>query len=158
MKVLSTLASNTSQVEDPVKGSLDSPVVVSGTAVLPEGTQITGNVTDAKGSGRVKGRATLSYRFSRLVVDKESIPIRTAAVKHEAGSDTKSDVKKGGVGAGVGAIIGGVAGGGQGAAIGAVAGGAGTVLATKGKEVEVAPGTVVQALLQEPVTVTVRIK
>ena len=48
-------------------------------------------------------------------------------------------MKKGGAGAGLGAIVGGIAGGGQGAAIGAVAGGTGAVLATKGREVEIAP-------------------
>ena len=49
-------------------------------------------------------------------------------------------------------------GGGKGAAIGAVAGGAGAVLGTKGKEVQVEPGTVVSVLLQEPVTVQVPIR
>ena len=43
-------------------------------------------------------------------------------------------------------------------AIGAVTGGAGTVLATKGREVEVAAGTVVNVLLQESMTVRVPVK
>ena len=59
-------------------------------------------------------------------------------------------MKKGGVGAGLGAIVGGIAGGGKGAAIGAVAGGTGTVPATKGREVEIAPGTVVTACCRAP--------
>jgi hypothetical protein len=69
-----------------------------------------------------------------------------------------SSRKKGGSGAGLGAVVGGIAGGGKGAAIGAVAGGAGTVLATKGCEVEIAPGTVVTAVLQSALTVRVPIK
>ena len=156
--VLSTLASNTSKVEDPVKGSLAKPVVVSGLTAIPSGSQISGTVTDAKESGRVKGRATIAFRFDRMVVRDESIRIHAAPLTREAAKDTASDVKKGGLGAGVGAIVGGVVGGGKGAAIGAVAGGAGTVMATKGKEVQVASGTVVPVLLQEPITVQVPIR
>ena len=75
-----------------------------------------------------------------------------------AAADKKSDVKKGGLGAGAGAIVGGVIGGGTGAAVGAVAGGAGTVLATKGSEVEIPSGTVLNVLVQDPITVRVAVK
>jgi hypothetical protein len=158
VKLLSTIASNKSQVEDPVKGSIATPVTVSGITALATGTPITGTVTDAKASGRVKGRASLAFRFDRLVVNDESLRIQTASVSLQAGADTKSDVKKGGLGAGLGAVVGGIAGGGKGAAIGAVAGGTATVLATKGNEVEVPSGTVVSVLLQDPLTVTVPVK
>ena len=158
VNVLSTLASDKSHPEDPVKGSLSKPVVVSGATALPTGTPITGSVVSAEESGRVKGRAAIAFRFDRMVVNDETLRIATATVHREAAKDTKSDVKKGGIGAGVGAIVGGVIGGGKGAAIGAVGGGAGTVLATKGEEVQVPAGTVVSVLLQDPITVTVPIK
>ena len=155
--VLSTLASNTSKVEDPVRGSLTEPVVVSGQTVLPKGAELSGSVTDVKQSGRVKGKASLAFHFDRLSARKETHRIQTAPVTIEAEGSTKKDVKKGGIGAGVGAIVGGIAGGGSGAAIGAVVGGAGTVLATKGDEVQVPPGTVVPVLVQEGLTVRVPI-
>jgi hypothetical protein len=158
VSVLSTLASNTSHPEDAVKGSISKPVVVSGDTALPKGTQLTGSVISAEESGRVKGRAAIAFRFDRIVVNGETMRIQTATVHREAAKDTKSDVKKGGLGAGIGAIVGGVIGGGKGAAIGAVGGGAGTVLATKGAEVQVPAGTVVSVLLQDPLTVTVPIK
>jgi len=158
VKVLNTLASDTSKVEDPVKGSLAKSVVVSGATAIPEGSQITGSVLEAKESGRVKGKAALAFRFDRLVVRGETHRIQTARVANEAASDKKSDVKKGGLGAGLGAVVGGIAGGGKGAAIGAVAGGAGTIMATKGNEVHLAPGTIVTVLLQDPLTVSVPIK
>jgi hypothetical protein len=153
--VLNTLASDKSKVEDAVKGSLAKPVVVAGVTAIPAGSQITGTVIDAKESGRVKGRATIAFRFDRLVANDETIRIRTAAVTRQAAKDTSGDLKKGGLGAGAGAIVGGILGGGKGAAIGAVAGGAGTVMATKGKEVQVPSGTVVSVLLQDPITVLV---
>jgi hypothetical protein len=125
---------------------------------LPVGTQMLGSVTEAAESGRVKGKASVAFRFDRLVVNDETVRVQTAKVQVTAAADTKSDVKKGGLGAGAGAIVGGVIGGGKGAAIGAVAGGAGTVLATKGSEVEIPSGTVVKVLVQDPITVRVAVK
>jgi hypothetical protein len=155
--VLSTLASNTSKVEDLVRGALAKPVVVAGTTAMPEGTEIRGSVLEVKESGRVKGKASIAFRFDRVAIGDETHRIQTARVTLVADDKKSDDVKRGGVGAGVGAIVGGVAGGGSGAAIGAVAGAAGTVLATKGREVEVAPGTVVTVLVQERLTVRVPI-
>ncbi len=111
--VLSTLGSNTSQVEDPVRGALAEPVVVSGHTALPKGTEITGTVTDAKDSGRVKGKASIAFRFERVRFDNENLPIQTARVTIEAAQNKGDDVKKGGAGAGLGAIVGGIAGGGK---------------------------------------------
>ena len=156
--LLSSVASNRSKVEDPVKGSIAKAVTISGMTALPVGTQILGLVTDAAESGRVKGKASVSFRFDRLVVDGETVRVHTANVRREAAADTKSDVKKGGLGAGAGAIVGGVLGGGKGAAIGAVTGGAATVLATKGSEVELPSGTVVSVLVQDPIMVRVALK
>jgi hypothetical protein len=156
--VLSAIASNTSTVEDPVRGALAKPVAVSGSTAVPAGAQISGSIIDVKESGRVKGRALLAFRFDRIVVRGETHQIQTARVIREAESSTRDDVKKGGIGAGVGAVVGGIAGGGKGAAIGGVAGGTGAVLATRGDEVEIAPGTVVDVLLQEPLTVRVPIE
>ena len=158
VSVLSTLGSKTSQIEDPVRGALAEPVIVSGRTALPKGTEITGTVTDAKESARVKGKALLAFRFERLTFDGESHRIQTAKVTIEAQQNKGDDVKKGGAGAGLGAIVGGIAGGGKGAAIGAVAGGTGAVLVTKGKEVEIPPGTVVSALLQSALTIRVPVK
>lgn len=156
--VLSTLASNTSKVEDPVHGALAEPLVVSGRTTLPKGTEINGTVLEVKESGRVKGKASIVFRFERLLFDGETYRIQTARIAREAGQNKGDDVKKGGLGAGVGAVVGGIAGGGTGAAIGAVAGGTTTVLATKGREVEIPPGTVVAALVQSALTVRVSMR
>ena len=50
-------------------------------------------------------------------------------------------------GAGVGAIIGGILGGVRGALAGILIGGGGTVAATEGNEVDLAPGTVLRVRL-----------
>jgi hypothetical protein len=151
------LASDTSQVEDPVEGRLARAVVVSHTTVLPAGARVTGSVIDAKRSGRVKGRALIAVRFNRIVAHGERYQIQTARISREAAASTKSDVKKGGIGAGVGAVIGGIAGGGKGAAIGGVVGGAGTVMATRGKEVQLPAGTTLSTRLTSPLEVRVAV-
>jgi hypothetical protein len=156
--VLSNLGSETSQVEDVVKGVLAKPIVIDGTTVAPQGAEVRGVVSDAKKSGRVKGKASLGIAFDRLTVRGETHQIQTAPVVLEAQDKKSDDVKKGGLGAGLGAVVGGIAGGGSGAAIGAVAGGAGTVLATKGREVELPAGTVVNVLMQSPLTLKVTLK
>jgi uncharacterized protein YcfJ len=115
-------------------------------------------VIEVHQSGRVKGKASVAFRFERLTLRGETVRVQMARVRREAAQDKKQDVRRGGVGAGLGAVVGGVIGGGKGAAIGAAAGGTGAVLGTKGNEVEIQPGTVVTALLQEPVTVDVPIE
>jgi hypothetical protein len=109
----------------------------------------------------VKGRAELAFRFNNLTISgSEEHRIQTGTIAREAESTVKKDALKVGVGAGAGAIIGGIVGGGKGAAIGtAVGGGAGTasVLATKGKEVQLGPGATVSVKLTQPVTVRVPI-
>ena len=151
----SALASDTSHVEDPVEGRLASAVVVSRTRVLPAGARVMGSVINATRSGRVKGRASLAIRFDRVVVHGEPYQIQTARITRVAGSSTSSDVKKGGIGAGVGAVVGGIAGGAKGAVVGGVLGGTGTVLATRGKEVELPAGTTVSTRLTSSLEVRV---
>jgi len=155
LKLETRISSANSKAEDPVSGTLTKPVVVSGTTVIPAGASISGSVLEANRSGRVKGRANIALSFDRVDIRGERHDIRTERISMEAGSSTKQDVKKGAVGAGVGAIVGGIAGGGSGAAIGAGVGGAGTVLATRGQEVELAPGTSVTARLSQALMVQV---
>ena len=138
-----------------VKAALANSLVIDGITAVPKGAEIRGVVSDAKQSGRVKGKASIGLAFDRLTVRGETHQIETAPVVLEAQDKKTDDVKKGGIGAGLGAVVGGIAGGGTGAAIGAVAGGAGAVLGTKGREIEVPAGTVVNVLLQSPLTLKV---
>jgi hypothetical protein len=152
------VASDTSKVEDPVRATLRKPVVSNSLTVLPEGTRITGVVTDVARSGKVKGLAHLSLRFTSLTVDDERYEIRTHSVSREAKSTKKKDATKVGVGTGAGALIGAIAGGGKGAAIGAgvgAAAGTGVVMATRGEEVRLAEGTSLTVALASPLKVRV---
>jgi hypothetical protein len=158
LRLDTALASDANAVEDPVRASLRRRVVVGEVTVLPAGTDLRGVVTAVQRSAKVKGRASLAFRFTSVMVDDEAYDIRTSSVARQAAGTKKKDATKIGIGAGAGAIIGGIVGGGKGAALGtAVGGGAGTgmVLATRGQEVRLAAGTPVTVKLSEALTVRV---
>jgi len=155
------VGSDISRVEQPVSAHLSRPLVVRGATVLPAGSRVTGVVTNARRSGRVKGLAHVSVRFDSLTAsgDDARYRIRTAAIGRTAPATKKKDALEIGAPAAGGALIGAIAGGKKGAAIGAAAGGgAGTavVLSTRGKEVHIPRGSVLRLRLTEPVTVHVR--
>lgn len=156
-----TVSSVSSHVEDPVRGTLRRAVVVDGVDALPAGSTLSGVVTSAERSGRVKGRAHVAFRFNTLSARDERFDIRTGVIGRAAPGTKKEDLTKIGIGAGAGAIIGGVVGGGSGAAKGAAiggAGGTGVVLATRGKEVSMPSGANLSVKLLEPIRVRVPVK
>lgn len=153
--------SDTSRVEDPVRASVVKPVVIEGVEVVPVGSTLSGVVTQATPSGKVKGRAELAFRFDTLTAGGDERRVQTRTVAIEAPATKKSDALKIGVPAAGGAILGGLLGGKKGAVIGgAVGGGAGTavVLNTPGKEVHLPAGSAVTVKLLEPVTVRVPVE
>ena len=126
--------------------------------MLPAGTDVRGVVTGVQRSAKVKGRASLAFRFTSLAVDDEAYDIRTSSVARQAQGTKRKDATKIGIGAGAGALIGGIVGGGKGAAVGTAVGagtGTGVVLATRGDEVRLAAGTPLTVTLTEPLTVRV---
>ena len=161
IELRSALASDTSQVEDPVRGVLRQAVTVDGTDALPAGTTLGGSVTEALRAAKVKGRARLALRFTSITLDDAEQPIATDRIAREAAGTKKEDAAKVGIGAGAGALVGAIAGGKKGALVGgAVGAGAGTgvVLATRGDEVTLGAGTVVTTTLREPLVVRQRVR
>jgi hypothetical protein len=149
-----TLNSGKNKAGDTFTGNLGEPVVVGGNTVLAKGTKVEGKVVAAEGSGRVSGKATMSLALTSATVGGKTISLNTKDLSAEAASTKKRDAAVIGGGAGVGAAIGAIAGGGKGAAIGAAVGGGagtGTVLATKGKEVEYPAETRLEFTLEQAV-------
>lgn len=155
----SSHASDTSGAEDAVRGTLDSPVVIDEVTVIPAGSVLTGHVTGAQESGKVKGRAELGLRFDRITFRSVTYDIATRPLYWVADNNKKDDAVKIGVGAAAGAIIGAITGGKKGAAIGtAVGAGGGTavVLATDGDEIRLAAGRKLKVSLTDPLIVRTR--
>ena len=160
LELKTAVASDTSNVEDQVRAALRSPVTVDGAQVLPAGTNVLGHVTGAQRSGKVKGRASVAFRFNSIDLPGEGgrESISTAVISRAAAATKKKDATKIGIGAGAGAAIGAIVGGGSGAAKGAAIGsaaGTGTVLATRGDEVRLGPGAPVTTKLTAPLIVKV---
>jgi hypothetical protein len=156
-----SVGSDTSHVEEAVSAHLSHALRVGGEAVVPEGSRVSGVVTDAKRSGKVKGLAHVAMRFTSLTPsgDDHRYNISTSAVGRTAQSTKKNDALKVGAPAAGGAIIGALIGGKKGALIGTAAGGgAGTavVMSTRGKEIRLPRGSALTLRLTEPVTVRVR--
>ena len=154
------VSSETSKVEEAVDAKLAQSVTVDGDVVLPAGSSIRGNVTNAQSAGKVKGRASLGLHFTTLTAYSERYPI-SARWSAEAESTKGDDAKKIGIGAGAGAIIGGILGGKKGAATGAaVGGGAGTamVLTSEGKPVALSNGSDITVRLSSPLEVKVPVR
>jgi hypothetical protein len=159
LELSTPLSSETAQVETPVRARLRQSVEVDGRTAIPAGTILTGTVTDVARAGRVQGRSRLAFQFDSATVNGVRENLRTNPITIEGEATKKEDATKIGVGAGIGAAIGAIAGGGGGAAKGAAIGGAagtGAVLATRGKEVELAEGTNVTATTASAITVEAR--
>ena len=159
----SAVASDTSKVEDPVRATLKAPVSAEGHQALPAGTTLVGHVTSAEQSAKVKGRASIAFRFNTIDLpgDGGRQSISSETISRLAPATKKKDATKIGIGAGAGAAIGAIVGGGGGAAKGAAIGGAagtGAVLATRGDEVRLASGTPVSVKLTAPLTVRVPLR
>lgn len=161
LRLESSVASDTSRVEDPVEATLIDAVLVDGIEVFPAGSVVRGDVAAVDPAGKVKGRASLALRFTSIAVAGRDE--RTAIVaRHDylAPATKGKDAAKIGIPAAGGAIIGGILGGKKGAAIGAAVGGGGgtaVVLATSGDEVRLASGTVLTVSTDEASEVRVPI-
>jgi hypothetical protein len=154
----SYVASDTSRIESPVHAHLRRAVYVDGVQVLPAGTRISGFVSDAQRSARVKGRGLVAFRFTSMSVDGDSYRVATSRVVRQAPGTKRNDALKIGVPAGAGAMLGAIADGKKGAAIGSAVGGAagtGVVLSTRGKDVRLGRGAPVAVRLLRPVRVVI---
>ena len=75
---------------------------MDGETVIPAGSAISGHVTHAKESAKVKGRAELGFRFTTLTVGGVTYDIDTKPISYVAENTKKDDAVKIGVGAAAG--------------------------------------------------------
>lgn len=151
-------ASNSSRIEDRVEAHLVNAVVMNGRTVLPSNTDVTGHVTLARPSGKVKGRAYLAVRFSEVRDDDDTYRVTTRTWGREALGTKRENAAKIAVPGAVGGVMGAIIGGNKGAAIGAGVGagaGTGVVLATSVDEVRLPRGSTLLVRLSAPLTVRI---
>jgi type IV secretion system protein VirB10 len=164
------VSTRSAKIGDPIYLETLFPVMVNGRVAIPAGSYVSGEVTETKRPGRVKGRAELAVRLNTLILPNGYM-VSLAAVPNNAGtggnetvdnegkvkgdSDKTGDVatvmKTTAEGAGIGAIA---AQSGRGAGIGAGIGaavGIAAVLLSRGPEAELPRGTSLDVVLDRPV-------
>jgi len=156
-----SVGSDTSRVEDRVTAHITKAIVVEGVTALPEGSSVSGVVTDATRAGKVSGTSRVAVRFHSLTPAQtdERYDIATATVARSGPSEKKKDAVKIAAPAAGGAIVGGIVGGKKGAVIGGAAGGgAGTavVMSQRGEDVRLGRGAALTLRLTEAVTIRVK--
>jgi hypothetical protein len=150
------VSSATSDPEDRVEATVRENVRAGERVVIPAGSTLRGHVISAERSGRVKGRARLSLRFTEVEIDGRWHRVSTQRIALVAPSSGGKDAKIIGGGAGAGAVIGAIVDGKEGAAKGALLGagtGTGVVLGTRGKEVGLGRGARWRVRLSQPLVV-----
>jgi type IV secretory pathway VirB10-like protein len=157
-----TLASNTSSPGDAFRARVSEDVMQDGVVVIPRGSEILGEVTEAVPLKRVGGQARLALKLTDLVLPSgRTVPVQASFIQ-EGRNETRRDAATiGGATAG-GAILGRILNKGdrsRGSIIGALIGAAaGTAIASKtpGEEVVIPEGSVVTLRLDDAVQVRVK--
>ena len=168
------ISTRTAKPGDPVYFETIFPVMINGKVVIPAGSYVSGEVTESKRPGRVKGRGELAIKLTTMILPNAYM-VNLNAVPSQAGTGGSETVNnegkvvggsgKGddlgtvietteagtGVGAGVGAAAGHIGeGAGIGAGIGAATGLA-AVLLTRGPDAELPRGSTVEAVINRPI-------
>ncbi len=152
-----TIDTGENKVGDKVTLRTMEDVRVNEMTVVPSGATINGEVTHIDGAGRIGGGASLTLRFTELVMpDGKSYAISATPFRLQGKGDTKESVLEIGGGAVAGGIVGGVLGGKDDIAKGAAAGaiiGTGVAVATKGDQIVLPAGQKMKITLDASVSV-----
>jgi type IV secretion system protein VirB10 len=160
------ISTNSAKPGDSVYFRTSFPVTMNNKVVIPVGSYLRGEVTDAKRPGRVKGKGELRIRLNSLILPNGyTVDLNAEPHSTDGSSGTKTDSEgkitgPGGkgkdvqtvaattvTGAGIGAIAGGGKGAGIGAGIGGVAGLA-AVLLSRGPDAQLPRGSSMDLVLE----------
>lgn len=114
--------------------------------IAPAGTPVNGYVVESARAGRLSSQARLTLTLTAIMINGKWVDIETDRFSLHG--------KKSGTGAkvGGGAIIGAILGGRRGARNGAIVG-LGIAAASKGKQIELPPGSLIEFYLREPLEI-----
>lgn len=134
---------------------LTEPLVAKGFVIAERNAEVKGVIVESKKAGRVKGASSLSLKLVQLkAANGTSVNLTTNVLILEGKTSKGSDIAKILGGAAAGTAIGALIGGEKAAARGAIAGAAAgttTVVATRGKSLELPSETVLRFYLTEPI-------
>ncbi len=168
------ISTKSAREDDPVYAETSFPVVSNGKVVIPVGTYVQGVIQRSERPGRIKGRGALVIHFNSLIFPSgytlllpstiDSVPgAEKTEMKNRKEGSIESQGTKGkdagtiastaGTGAAIGAVVARSAGG---AGVGGLAGagvGLATALLTRGPDVRIESGTLVDMVLERTITI-----
>jgi len=156
VRTIDSIDSTKNQVGYRFQASLEEPLWVDGSVLVPKGADVYGRLDESKETGTFTGRSQLKLQLTGIVVHGQTVPLVTGEYEVSGKSKGESTAKRTVGGAAIGSIIGALAGGGKGAAIGAGTGagvGAGSEIITKGDQVKIPSETLLDFTLQQSVTI-----
>ena len=162
------ITTRNAQPGEPLYLETTFPVIVNDRIVIPAGSYVQGEITEAKRPPKGKGGGEIRIRLTTLILPNGytvkfgAVPTNTETgggeyagkegqinTDRDRGADAGTVIKTGGAGAGIGAIAGGAKGAGIGAGIGAAAGLA-TIMMTRGPDLQLPRGSSVDIMLDRP--------
>jgi hypothetical protein len=162
------ITTRNAQPGEPLYLETTFPIVVNDRIVIPAGSYVQGEITEAKRPAKGKGGAEVHIRLTTLILPNgysvkfDAVPTNTETgggeyvgkegqinKDRDKAADAGTVIKTTGAGAGIGAVAGGAQGAGIGAGLGAAAGLA-TVMMTRGPELELPRGSSVDIMLDRP--------
>jgi len=156
MRLQTTISTKTAQVGDRFQAAVTAPVHVNGRVAIPQGSNVSGHVILARQPGKASGRGELQFSYDQIAFDGRSYDLNTNSQVYSSKSGTTKDVALIGGGAVAGGIVGGVLGGKddvvKGAAVGGAAG-TGASLLTRGPQLVLEQGTVLETQLDQSLSV-----
>jgi hypothetical protein len=165
-----SISTRSARPGDPVYFETLFPIMIDGKVVIPAGSYVSGEVTESKRPGRVKGRGELMIKLTTLIlpnaymVNLNAVPSNAGTGGNETtdsegkiigdsekGHDIGTIAKTTAAGAGIGGIT---TRSGSGVGIGAAAGaavGLAAVLLTRGPDAEMPRGSTVEAVIDRSI-------
>jgi hypothetical protein len=165
-----SISTRSARPGDPVYFETLFPIMIDGKVVIPAGSYVSGEVTESKRPGRVKGRGELMLKLTTLIlpnaymVNLNAVPGNAGTGGNETtdsegkiigdsekGHDVGTIAKTTAAGAGIGGIA---TRSGTGVGIGAAAGaaaGLAAVLLTRGPDAEMPRGSTVEAVIDRSI-------
>jgi len=153
VRMVDSIDSEQHRPGDVFSATLEDPIVMGNDVIAQKGAKAVVRLADAKDSGKLSGRSSLTLQLVSVVIDGKTVQIDSSDVSQQSGSRTERTAKSAAAVGVLGAIIGGIAGGGKGAAIGAAAGagaGAGAQVLLDPQKVKVPSETILTFITAAP--------
>ena len=150
VRLQTPLSSGTATTEQRFESTTAVDLMQGDRVLIPAGSTVRGIVSSVEPAGKIDRSGRLTLAFDQIVVNGREYPIRGMATQVFESGGIRDEAKTVGTAGALGAIVGGIIGGVRGALIGAAVGGGGVIAATEGKDIELAPGTIIRIRLDQP--------